>query len=210
MKILRTALYVAVAALAFGTPRQAAAQDIIEPMACPTYMINFWSGVQGRSNFIIYDFFEDWIHASTPGVSQAFFNLADPFHTPISADGRAKWIDPGHYTKCEKQIWFVPGQPGRIERVRDKYTTVYTEGYAEEISVCSGPEIIREPYDPYSPTGPNDPGDDCESPANPGGEGGGGGGGGMSCHTEYVIVEISNDGGATWEVYWEGYATVCE
>jgi hypothetical protein len=42
----------------------------------------------------------------------------------------------------------------------------------------------------------------------------GGGGSGDddddNCRTEYVIVEVSNDGGATWSTYWEGYATVCE
>jgi hypothetical protein len=39
---------------------------------------------------------------------------------------------------------------------------------------------------------------------------GDGGGGGSNCHTEYIIIEISYDGGETWSVWWEGYATVCE
>ena len=46
------------------------------------------------------------------------------------------------------------------------------------------------------------------------GSGGGGGaddgGGGWSCSTEYVVIEISYDGGATWQTWWQGYATVCE
>jgi hypothetical protein len=33
---------------------------------------------------------------------------------------------------------------------------------------------------------------------------------GGNCRTEYVVVEISYDNGATWSVYWEGYATVCD
>lgn len=44
-----------------------------------------------------------------------------------------------------------------------------------------------------------------------GGSGGSGGdeGGGTTCTTEYVMIEVSYDDGATWEVWWEGEATVC-
>lgn len=41
------------------------------------------------------------------------------------------------------------------------------------------------------------------------GSGGTGGSGGSSCTSEYVIIEVSNDGGATWTTWWEGYANVC-
>ncbi len=59
-------------------------------------------------------------------------------------------------------------------------------------------------YDPETCRGDPDAGT-----GGGGGEGGGGGGGG-SCHTEYIYVEVSHDGGKTWHTYWEGYATVCE
>ncbi|GLC26866.1 hypothetical protein [Roseisolibacter agri] len=55
-----------------------------------------------------------------------------------------------------------------------------------------------------------------QPPQEPGtgtpGTGGGGGGGGTTptCHEEYVIVEVSDDGGMTWYIYWEGWAEVCE
>jgi uncharacterized membrane protein YgcG len=42
-----------------------------------------------------------------------------------------------------------------------------------------------------------------------GGGSGGGSGGGGGCLTEYIILEISYDGGNTWSVWWEGYASVC-
>jgi hypothetical protein len=50
-------------------------------------------------------------------------------------------------------------------------------------------------------SGGDDPGD---------GGGSGTGGGGTSCHTEYVFIEVSYDGGSTWSTWWEGYANVCE
>jgi hypothetical protein len=57
--------------------------------------------------------------------------------------------------------------------------------------------------------------DPFESQVSNGGCGSSGGGGdpgtgGGNCHTEWVVIEISYDGGNTWQTYWEGTATVCE
>jgi hypothetical protein len=49
---------------------------------------------------------------------------------------------------------------------------------------------------------------ECEDPA-PGGAGGDGGGA-NGCHTEHWIVQISYDGGFTWEDLWEDDVTVCD
>jgi hypothetical protein len=38
---------------------------------------------------------------------------------------------------------------------------------------------------------------------------GGGGGSGLTCENDYVVIEVSYDDGATWEVWWEGNAQVC-
>ena len=43
-----------------------------------------------------------------------------------------------------------------------------------------------------------------------GGDSGGGGGGDSGCTVQWGTIEISYDGGATWEVWWEGYYTECE
>ena len=32
----------------------------------------------------------------------------------------------------------------------------------------------------------------------------------VTCHMEWVTLEESVDGGTTWHVIWEGYATICE
>jgi hypothetical protein len=50
---------------------------------------------------------------------------------------------------------------------------------------------------------------DCWSWAAPRGGGGGSGGGGQ-CRNEWSVVEISCDGGVTWEVWWEGWVTICD
>jgi len=60
----------------------------------------------------------------------------------------------------------------------------------------------------YDPEGCDGTGGGGSTGGGGGGDGGGGSGG--NCHTEYIYIEISNDGGNTWTVYWEGYATVCE
>lgn len=31
-----------------------------------------------------------------------------------------------------------------------------------------------------------------------------------TCRTEWIVVEVSSDGGSSWSTYWEGWATVCE
>jgi hypothetical protein len=64
-----------------------------------------------------------------------------------------------------------------------------------------------ESYDPYSPT-PED-GETVTTSC------GGGGGAGFdpsnySCTWDYITIEISRDGGKTWEHFWSGWAQVCE
>ncbi|HEY0154158.1 MAG TPA: hypothetical protein VGB92_19245 [Longimicrobium sp.] len=68
-------------------------------------------------------------------------------------------------------------------------------------------QLVYDPYDPYSPT---DAGDDCERSGDGSGGDSGDASGGDSCRSEYVVIEVSYDDGATWQVYWEGYATVCD
>jgi hypothetical protein len=62
-------------------------------------------------------------------------------------------------------------------------------------------------YDPSTP-----PDQTCPGGGGGGGTGGGGGSGpgGSTCTSEYIYIEISYDGGATWSVWWEGYASVCQ
>ncbi|MEW5929861.1 MAG: hypothetical protein AB1941_20605 [Gemmatimonadota bacterium] len=70
---------------------------------------------------------------------------------------------------------------------------------------CGGDlTFVYEPvYDPYDPYGPED---GCDGSS--GGGDGGAGGGGDNCHVEYIYIEVFN--GSSWDVWWEGNATVCE
>jgi hypothetical protein len=67
-------------------------------------------------------------------------------------------------------------------------------GYDDPVYITS--------YDPYAPA-PADTGEatiEC---------GGGGGGGGRTCYWEWMDIEISRDGGGSWEPWWSGWGQVC-
>jgi hypothetical protein len=63
--------------------------------------------------------------------------------------------------------------------------------------------IIMSSYDPYAPT----------PDAADGGEtiqcGGDGSGGGRTCFWEWMVIEVSLDGGMNWEPWWSGWGQVC-
>lgn len=81
--------------------------------------------------------------------------------------------------------------------------TVVDRSTACNGSGASGPFTAID-YDPYDPGGTTS--FECGSdPTDNSGEDDGG----AECRSEYVIIEVSNDGGATWQTLWEGMATVC-
>lgn len=59
--------------------------------------------------------------------------------------------------------------------------------------------VYSSDYDPYA----------SEPPCGGGTGGGGGGVPGFTCSYDYVTLEISKDGGQTWEVWWAGWTLVC-
>lgn len=78
-----------------------------------------------------------------------------------------------------------------------------------------GEPIYMESFDPYSPgvseaeISSGAPSAECGGGGGGGGDGGGGGGG-ISCYWEWMEIEISRDGGQTWEHFWSGWGQVCE
>lgn len=71
---------------------------------------------------------------------------------------------------------------------------------------CDG-GAIKEPVYMES----DEPGaENGELTANCGGATGGNSGGGYECSWDYITIEISYDGGATWQDYWSGWSQVCE
>jgi hypothetical protein len=129
----------------------------------------------------------------------------------IDVTGRYRWTDARIWVDCfvREYAWGLITQP---------YATVAFEfGVVEPISTACGSEpgdpwggeyitsIGVPEYDPY------DPDQIVVSDCGGGGAGGGEtGGGGLNCWNEHMVIEISYDGGRTWQVWWEGWGIVCE
>jgi|1186.fasta_scaffold44745_2 hypothetical protein len=159
----------------------------------PRFSAPFSHGViyQGK------EFVTPWrsVNQTTPLPS---YNWYEPVGNanPISTDGTSRWYGAkleGHCTVDRNPYW-----------VRYNVYPVAYEGQVRSCSTGAGgnwyyiTDPIDESYDPYTSAGS---GSDCESDGGSDSVG--------TCHDEYVYVEVSNDGGLTWEVLWEGWAQVC-
>jgi hypothetical protein len=156
-----------------------------------------------------YTFETEWrsINQTPPLPSRNWYEpLSDP--NPWSTDGRARWYGAeveGHCT-VERTEYYVS-------------LHVYPVAYRGTVRTCwngggsggggGGPWFyITDPTDPaYDPYGDGGSYDAACSDATA--DGNGGSAGQTTCHDEYVYVELSDDGGVTWYVWWEGWATVC-
>jgi hypothetical protein len=126
--------------------------------------------------------------------------------TLVSTDGQAKWLDP----QVEVLCWIY----NALDVVSTHDDPIRFSGSVVQCGSSTGggnvggtsfTDIGMDPgYDPYG-TFDSDGGGSCGT-----GTSGDSGGGGFVCHTEYVYIEISYDGGVTWDGWWEGYATVCD
>jgi hypothetical protein len=68
--------------------------------------------------------------------------------------------------------------------------------------------IYMTSYDPYAPHGEEDGiAADCDADGSTGGSSGGFS---TTCRWDHVTLEVSYDGGATWQTYWSGWAQVCD
>lgn len=123
----------------------------------------------------------------------------------ISTDGRKKWTNPTATVTCFIDWYYL-----LPSRAMDANFRWHIDSYGGTVSNCSsGIHPAGDPdaqNNPYSQSG--DPADPCSDGS--GSTGSGGGPPDSTCWNEYVYVEESNDGGLTWHVIWEGWATVCE
>jgi len=126
--------------------------------------------------------------------------------TLISTDGKAKWDQP----QIEVLCW-IYNALDIITYHYDPYRFSGTVSPCESSSGGGGAggtpfsgSAMAPEYDPYS-SFDSGGGTSCS-----GTSGNGDSGSGLVCHTEYIYIDISYDGGLTWEGWWEGYATVCE
>ncbi|HSU17789.1 hypothetical protein [Longimicrobium sp.] len=122
----------------------------------------------------------------------------------VSTDGKAKWTN----AQVQVQCWIY--NDGRIIAYHfDPYR--YSGTVTECASGGGSPggtgftDVGMDPgYDPYGTF--DSGGGSCDGSAGTSGDSGGG----VVCHTEYIYIEISYDGGITWQTWWEGEAKVCE
>lgn len=113
-----------------------------------------------------------------------------------------EWLAEGSWTgKCMGY-----GQWG-IGRVISFEGTVWRVGDAtgDGCGGGAGDGYYTDSYDPYAPT----PGED-EVATSCGGGDEGSNSDDYACYWDYVTIEISYDGGETWQEYWSGWAQICD
>lgn len=127
-----------------------------------------------------------------------------------SDDGRATWYSPGASVECTNTWYLNPN--GSVAYVDFRWHIISYRGNIQENtgSGCGGGGTETDPiymtsYDPYAPDQEAVTVQDCGG----GGGGGSGGGGGLTCWWEWMEIEISYNGGKTWETYWSGWGRVC-
>lgn len=131
------------------------------------------------------------------------------FPNPVlSRDGAKIWDNPTAFVTCWID-WYEENFGLQA------YYRWEIEDYGGEVRNCTSPrpntlpaveyDTEYDPYQPYDPIGTSN----CSNPLGGNGGGGGAGGDGGGCRVEYVYVDISFDGGASWTLLWEGWATLC-
>jgi hypothetical protein len=187
---------------------------VIRPAVCWTTVMEFYD----RGAFPYYS------------VDGYFFD-ANPFQTTRMLDGnrsmimrssKGRWLTDvtGRYRWTDARIrvdCFIREYFGGL--VQQPYATAaYELGVVEPVSTACGPvpedpwggeyitDIGDPQYDPYDPDQVSTA-DDCSSGS---GDTGSGENGGWNCWYEYMVIEISYDGGKTWHLWWEGWGRVCE
>jgi hypothetical protein len=132
----------------------------------------------------------------------------------VSDDGKATWTDPGAYVECTNTWYFNPN--GSVAFVDFRWHVVdyrgevtYTGSGACETDGGGDPVYITS-YDPYAPVSDEHPGEVSLQGCDGSTGGNSGSGGGRSCWWEWMTVEVSYNGGLTWETLWSGWGQVCE
>lgn len=113
--------------------------------------------------------------------------------------------------ECTNTFYFNPDRS--IAFVEFRWHVISYSGDIRENadSGCGGggggtDPIYMNSYDPYAP----EQAEDTASVQDCGGSGGGGGGGELECWWEWMEIEISYDGGVTWQPFWSGLGQVCQ
>jgi uncharacterized membrane protein YgcG len=179
--------------------------EFYDPQAFPYYSVNGY--------FFDANPFQGYRYVNSPDKILMRSSKAAPGGTSYTGlyplrdvSGSKVWTDARILVQCYVKESF-------FGLISTQYAVVAQEfGSVEDArTACEGgdPTRLVIDYDPYNPY-PEGGDGSCGSPGSGGEPGGGGGGSSGACHDEWLIVERSDDGGATWYVVWEGWGTVCE
>ena len=179
----------------FSFSAPTAAYDEIADVPCPLYLnwgFNNYQPVRHETG----EFKTVWRSENqTPPRPSYNWYEASPDRTILSVDGGLRW----HDARMQAHCYGTRGYYGLTLHAHP----FATEGRTEIVRCTSKYLVDPIDYDPYDPDAG---GADCSSEEN---GGGGGGGAGSNCRTEYIVIEVSYDGGSTWSTFWEGNAQVC-
>jgi uncharacterized membrane protein YgcG len=178
--------------------------ESIEPIPCPDMLHREVVIVDGIAFCSV-----SMLRGATQGYNIATY---DVIGNPVSADRRWEWRQGGMTIRCE--IWHI--RRGGVRMSLRTYTPLDTWGpivpsndecHLDELRTNRSFSVALDDVLSMDPGYPCDPGGDGGGGGDPGD--GGGGSGGSGCTREYGVIEISYDGGLTWEVWWQGWYTLC-
>lgn len=173
-------------------------RDMVEgesrDVPCPSRLNNAfgYQAVAHQGHF----FWSQW-HSDLTNYPLPSYNWyhAYPNRDPVSDDERAIWKNARIQVHCwvYKAYWLMQWH----------YDIVARSGSVEANCDRSGggEALWAEAYDPYAADAPRSLAtEDCD------GDDSSGGGGGKDCTWVYADIQISYNGGRTWDTLWSGYA----
>lgn len=164
-------------------------------VACPAILnsnVKYWVNINAVGQRL-FTFFAP--HTRTGYLGRGIYR----YRMTLGRSDDNQWLAEGPWTgRCVGY-----GQWG-IGRVLSFEGTVWRVGEDDCGEGDGGEWHYMESYDPYSPT----PDEDAVVPSCGGGTGGTGGN--YTCWWDYITLEISYDGGETWQYFWSGWAQVCD
>lgn len=166
----------------------------------PMYRGTLWLFIDipnvGRRRFYFQGPF-NWVATISPGYAR--YTVVVP-----GVDERGEWTASGPVIAECRRGW-IPGL-GLI-RLTDHEGQLRRNGINAGGDDCNrgghwgDDPVYMTGYDPYAPA-PDEGSVEIAC-------GGGGGGDGYTCYWEWMEIEISYDGGATWQLFWADWGQVC-